>query len=78
MPVLQSYLDEHQRLGKAWLDAEQQRVAILQKLLKDCGDKCAMDYPPERWEAYLDAIQKAKVAGKAYQQWLTREGIPAN
>ena len=68
-------LEEHQRLGQAWLEAEQERVSILQKILKDCAGKCTMDYPDGAFSEYQEALARAAAASREYVQWLARQGI---
>jgi hypothetical protein len=68
-------LEEHQRLGQAWLAGEQQRVSILQKMLKDCAGKCTMDYPDGAFSEYQEALARAAAANREYVQWLAQQGI---
>lgn len=69
-------LEEHERLAKAWLEAEQTRIKVLQQLLKELGGKCTADYPEKPMQAYQDALNKAAAANRNYAQWLAAQGIP--
>jgi hypothetical protein len=68
-------LEEHQRLGQAWLEAEQERISILQTILKDCAGKCTMDYPDGAFAEYQEALARAAAASREYVQWLAQQGI---
>lgn len=68
-------LAEHQRLAQEWLAAEQERVGILQKILKEGAGKCTMDYPDGAFTEYQEALGRAAVAHRAYLQWLAQQGI---
>ena len=67
--------EEHQQLGQAWLAAEQERVALLQGILKAHVGKCTMDYPDGLFADYEAALGKAAAAHRAYAQWLAEQGI---
>ena len=75
MTATHNLLEEHQRLAQAWLAAEQERVSILQNLLKDCAGKCTMDYPDGIFTEYQEALFRAAAANREYVQWLARQGI---
>ena len=75
MTATHNLLEEHQCLAQAWLTAEQERVSILQKLLKDCAGKCTMDFPDGVFTEYQEALARAAAAHREYVQWLARQGI---
>ena len=68
-------LEEHEQLAQTWLDAEQERVAILQKILQGHVGKCTMDLPDGLFTDYQGGLAKAAVASRAYTQWLAEQGI---
>ena len=49
-------LEEHRRLGLAWLEAEQRRVEVLQSVLEQQVGKCTMDYPEGLFDQYDQAL----------------------
>ena len=66
---------EHQQLGQAWIDAEQERIGILQKIIRDNAGKCTMDYPEDLFVEYEDSLARAAQANRAYFQWLAEQGL---
>ncbi len=68
--------DEHGRLSQAWLDAEQARMTILNKLLVGYAEKCPSDYAEDFFGGYEDALNKATSASRDYSRWLAEQGIP--
>jgi len=68
-------VEEHQRLSRAWIEAEQERISILQKILRDNLAKCTMDYPEDLFSEYEAALSEATRANRAYFQWLAEQGI---
>ncbi len=68
-------VEEHQQLGQAWIDAEQQRIGILQKIIQDNQGKCTMDYPEDLFVEYENALVQASQANRAYFQWLAEQGL---
>jgi hypothetical protein len=52
-------LEEHQKLAQVWLEAERERVNILQKVLQEYGDKCITDYPENLFRSYEEALAMA-------------------
>lgn len=68
-------VEEHQKLGRAWIDAEQERISILQKILQDNFTKCTMDYPEDLFREYEAALSAATQANQAYFRWLAEQGI---
>jgi hypothetical protein len=68
-------VEEHMQLGQAWIEAEKQRIGILQKILNDNSAKCTMDYPEALFREYEAALSEAGRANRAYFQWLAEQGI---
>ena len=68
-------VEEHLQLGQAWIEAEQQRIGILQKILNDNSTNCTMDYPEALFSEYEAALSEAGRANRAYFQWLAEQGI---
>ena len=68
-------VEEHQQLGRAWIEAEQERIGILQKILQDNSAKCTMDYPEDLFREYEAALSAATQANRVYFQWLAEQGI---
>lgn len=68
-------VEEHQQLGQAWIEAEQERISILQKILNENSAKCTMDYPEDLFRDYEAALSEATQANRAYFQWLAEQGI---
>jgi hypothetical protein len=68
-------VEEHQQLGQAWIDAEQERIGILQKIIRDNAGKCTMDYPEDLFVEYDEALARAAQANRAYVQWLAEQGL---
>ncbi len=73
---VRNLIEEHGRLGQSWLDAEQVRMAILNKLLAGYAEKCPSDYAEDFFGEYEDALHKATSAGWDYSRWLAEQGIP--
>jgi len=71
-------LAEHRRLAHAWLESEQDRIGILEKLLRESDGKCTMDYPENFFEGYEAALARARRANRDYVQWLARQGFPSS
>ncbi len=74
---LQHLLEEHRRLAQAWLESEQARMVILEKLLQVSDGKCTMDYPEGFFDSYEEALTRARAANQDYVQWLARQGFPS-
>ena len=74
---LQNILEEHRRLAQAWLESEQTRIDILEKLLRESDGKCTMDYPENFFQGYEEALAQARTANRDYVQWLARQGFPS-
>ena len=70
-------VEEHLQLSQAWINAEQARVDILQRILNDHAAKCTMDYPDGLFAAYEDALSRASQTSRVYTQWLAEQGIQA-
>ena len=68
-------VEEHMQSGQAWIEAEQERIGILQKILNDNSTKCTMDYPEALFSEYEAALSEAGRANRAYFQWLAEQGI---
>ena len=74
---LQNLLGEHRQLAQAWLESEQARIEILEKLLQVSDGKCTMDYPENFFGGYEEALARAGAANQDYVQWLARQGFPS-
>ncbi len=72
---VRNLLEEHQQLSQVWLEAEQERVNLLQNVLQDYVGKCTMDYPDGLFTEYQEALANAAAANRAYVQWLAEQGI---
>ena len=70
-------VEEHNQLSHAWLEAEQGRVEVLERLIKEHGGKCTMDYPENIFQGYDKALAKAAAASREYVQWLAQQGFPS-
>ncbi len=68
-------VEEHRRLGQAWVEAEQRRVKILQSVLEAQLGKCTMDYPEGLFDEYDEALFQAGTANRAYFLWLAEQGF---
>ena len=70
-------VEKHNQLSQAWLEAEQGRVEVLERLIKEHGGKCTMDYPENIFQGYDEALAKAAAASREYGQWLAQQGFPS-
>lgn len=70
-------VEEHDHLSQTWLEAEQSRVEILGRLIKEHGGKCTMDFPENMFADYDQALAKAAAASRQYVQWLAQQGFPS-
>jgi len=70
-------VEEHNQLSQAWLEAERDRVEVLEELIKEHGGKCTMDYPEKVFDGYDQALLKAAAASREYFLWLAQQGFPS-
>ena len=68
-------VEEHRRLSRAWVEAEQNRVDVLQSVLELQIGKCTMDYPEGLFDEYDEALHQASQANRAYFLWLAEQGL---
>jgi hypothetical protein len=71
-------VQEHGAVSQAWLEAEQERVDILSKLILGFGNKCTMDLPENFFKEYDEALVKAARARRSYVKWLAEQGIASS
>ena len=68
--------EEHNLLAQTWIQAEQVRMKILDKLLVGYAEKCPSDYAEDFFGEYQNALDQATSAGRSYSRWLAEQGIP--
>ena len=52
-------------------------MGILERLIKEHGGKCTMDYPENIFKGYDQALTQAAAASREYVKWLAQQGFPS-